>query len=65
MEGGLVDVDDVNQWFVHEYPYDSLGELLLLVHQLHLPLGLRAVDDLWLSIGGSMLKVYLPYQPRG
>ena len=55
MEGGLVYVDDIGQRLMHQYPYDSLGKLLLLVHELHLSLGLRAVNDLWLSIGGPML----------
>ncbi len=40
VEGGLIDVDDVRCRLVHEDPDDLLGELLLLVHQLHLSFGL-------------------------
>ena len=61
MEGGLVYVDDIGQRLVHQYPYDSLGKLLLLVHELHLSLGLRAVDNLRLSISCSMFEVDLAY----
>ena len=59
MEGGLVNVYHVCQWLVHEDSNDSLGELLLLVHELNLPFGLRAVDDLRFSICSPMFKVNL------
>jgi len=54
VKGGLIYVDDICQWLVHEDSDDPLRELLLLVHQLHFPLGLRAIYDLGLSIGCSM-----------
>ena len=60
MEGGFVDVYDISGRFLHDYSSDPLGELLLLVHEFHLPFGLRSVNDLRFPIGGSMLYVDLP-----
>ena len=64
MESSLVDINHVCQWFVHEDPDDSLGELLLLVQEFHFPFGLRAIYDLRLSVGGSMLYVDLTDERR-
>ena len=64
VEGGLVDVDDIGQRLVHEDPDDSLGELLLLVHQFYFPFGLRAIDNLGFPIGGPMLEIDLTDEPR-
>ena len=40
VEGGLVNVYHICCWLVHSYLDDSLGEFLLLEHQLDFPFGL-------------------------
>ena len=65
MEGRLVYVDHVGSWLGHQRSCNPLGELLLGVHQLAFSIYLRAIDNLWLPVGGSVFYVDLPYQPSG
>jgi hypothetical protein len=58
-------VDDVVLRLLHEDFCYVLGELLLLVFQLHLPCNFGAIDNLRLSVSCSMLQVKLPDGPGG
>ncbi len=63
MEGSLVNVYDVDFGLMLKQVCDFLGELLLLMLELHFPCGFGAVNDLGLAEGRPMFEVVLPNGP--
>ena len=63
VERRLVDLDNICGWFSHYSSSNPLRELLLLVHEFHLPFGFGPIHYLRFPIGGPMLYVDLPNQP--
>ena len=60
---GLVNVNCVNIWLMHQDVSHELAEVLLLLPQSRLPQGLCDILGLRFSVCRSMLKVDLSNQP--
>ena len=63
MEGSLIYVDYICLRLLHQDSCDMLSELLLLMLQFYFSRSLRTIDDLRLSICGTVLQVELSYGP--
>ncbi len=63
MKSSFIKVYNVCVWFIHNDSGDRGAELLLLVAMLLDSHILELVDNLWLAITGSVLKVDLSDQP--
>ena len=64
MKSGLVDVNRVNIWLMHQDVSHELAEVLLLLPQSRLPQGLSDVLGLRFPVARRMLKVNLTNQPE-